>query len=187
MQPGVAKRYLLTVADAFEAYAKKHYPAALAKPAADPDLTVAAARYIATRRVDGHEKQLREALTTTYRGALGVEISEACVEALMATTEKPVEGARLLALIATGQESPASRACANSLRRRAGEATEAILRELTHPHPPVQLRKLARLLAEISKVPSPEPILFWQNADGGARAASAQTWRERIARQQSRP
>ena len=167
------------VAGEFEAYAAKHYLPALT--ARDPDLAIllAALRFVETRRVEGHEPRLWEILTTRYAGKIAREIEAACVDAILATTEDSFATAQVMALTATS-DLPVARRCEKALEQLGPDSLETILTELTQSHPGPRLRKLARLLSRLSKVPSPEPFSFWGRADLDQRTEAVTKWEGQI-------
>ena len=188
MPPAVAGGYLQSVVKDFEKFAKEHYTAALKSPDTAPDLLLAGIRYVETRRVEGHERRLREVLTAAHKNAIARDLLEATVDALLATSEDTISTAQFLAITACSDSRAAvAAACESGVRRLRAAGTEAILQELTKPHPPILLRKLARLLADISKVKSPEPVTFWQKADEAARGQATAVWRSRIVEKRGLP
>ena len=163
----------------FEDYAAAHYLPAVDEPDPDPSILVGGLRFIASREVEGHEDRLREIFTTRYPHQNSREIAEACLEALLNTTEDPVGTAQFLALVAT-RDLPASRVCDRGLKSLGPGAYPAVLTELTQSHPGSCLRKLARLLGRLSQVPSPKPIPFWGKANAEERCAAAGEWEAAI-------
>lgn len=159
----------------FEDYALAHYLPAVNEGGPDPAILVAGLRFIATRGIEGHEARLREIFTTRYPGKLNREIAEACLEALLATTKDAAATAQFLALVAT-RDLPASPVCDRGLQELGPVAYQALLTELTQSHQGFRLRKLARLLGRLSKVPSPKPIPFWEQANVDERCAAASEW-----------
>ena len=181
MRPGVARKYLSEVIEQYEKYAAKHYLAALDSPQADDLLRLAGLRFVATRQIEGHESAVREILTSRFMGPVGREIDAASLEALLATTEDPVATARFLARVATlDRPLPASTLCDEGLRRIGLAAHAALLAELAEPHQPGRRVKLARLLAEVSGVSSPEPVAFWRKAPAEKRVEALDKWRGRL-------
>ena len=163
----------------YEAYASKYYLPAL--DANDPDLFIllAAVRFVETRRLEGYESRLQEILTTRYPGKIAREIEAAAVDAILATMEDPIPTASFMALAAT-RDLAAARLCEQALEQLGPTSLQALLTELTQSHPGARLRKLARLLHKISKVPSPEPITFWGKADRDQRTATVTRWESQI-------
>ena len=181
MRPGVARKYLSEVIKQYEEYAAKHYLAALGSPQADDLLRLAGLRFVATRQIEGHESAVREILTSRFMGPVGQQIDAASLEALLATTEDPVATARFLAWVATlDRPLPTSKLCDEGLRRIGPPAHAALLAELAESHRPGHRVKLARLLAEVSGVSSPEPVVFWRKAPAEKQVEALGKWRGQL-------
>lgn len=73
------------------------------------------------------------------------------------------------------------RLLARTLDALGPEATQALLAELAVPHHDEgRVRKLTRLLVQVSEVPPPEPISAWIRADPARRRAIVAAWRDDI-------
>ena len=170
----------------FETYAEKRYISSLQSGKADDHTILGAVRYVQTRGIKDHETSLRELFTDPPAGELRNQIAEACLDAMIGTSAEPVSTARFLAGVATSVKPlPSSSLAERSLWRLPEASEKAILSELTRPYNGRRLRKFARLLIRLSKVGSPEPIAFWQEADAVQRTSAANVWRERIRRARS--
>lgn len=176
-----AAQYLKNVADDFEAYAEAHYlPAVKQRGPDDLDL-LAGLRFIETRKLDGYQGRLKELFTTRRAGAIGREIDEACLGALLATSDDPPATAGFLAVVAAAPRPlPTSAVAKKALRQQGAAGIEAILHELSEPHDGRRLRGLARLLMDLCPVIPPEPIGFWEKSEQARRREASDRWREKI-------
>ena len=167
----------------FEIYAETHYlPAVNDREAAELNL-LAGLRFVETRTISDHEKRLREIFTTRRGSKLGREIDDACLGALLATSDNAVATAGFLSLVATmPRPLPTSRLAEKSVRLLGRDGKEGLFRELARSHTGQHLRGLARLLMRISRVPPPEPIGFWENADQAKRQEAVDRWKEKISK-----
>lgn len=167
----------------FEVYTETHYLTAVNdREAAELNL-LAGLRYIETRTIGDHEKRLREIFTTRRDSKLGREIDDACLGALLATSDDTVATAGFLSLVATmPRPLPTSRLAEKSVRLLGPDGKEGLLRELARSHTGQHLRGLARMLMRISRVPPPEPIGFWENADQAERQEAVDRWKEIISK-----
>lgn len=124
---------------------------------------------------------MREVFTTRHRSKTGRDIDAACVDALITLSDDPLDTARFLALVGTmDRPVPASRLCEGGLKRMGSAGYDALLVELGRPHAPARIRKLARLLTRLSRVPPPEPLSSWASGEPGARQAVVTQWRQRL-------
>jgi hypothetical protein len=181
MRPWVARQYLTEVAKQFEQYAAEHYVPALGAANATGALRLAGLRFVETRKIPGHEATIREIITTRIPGLLGRQIDAAALDALLATMEDPVATARFLAEVATlDKELPNSKLAAHGLERMGPPAAAGLLAELAEATGPSRRLKIARLLARVSGVSSPEPILFWKRAPDDKRASALERWRAEL-------
>lgn len=165
----------------FEIYAETHYlPAVDDREAAELNL-LAGLRFLETRTIGDHENRLREIFTTRRGSKLGREIDGACLDALLATSDDAVATAGFLSLVATmPRPLPTSRLAEKSVCLLGSDGKEGLLRELARPHDAPHFRGLARMLMRISRVPPPEPIGFWENADQAERREAVDRWKESI-------
>ena len=179
MSPGVAHKYLSELVKDFDAYAKKHYLGALQSPRPAPSNTLAALRYIATRKLPDYEPRLREIFTTRFAGTLGREIDAACLDALLETTDDPVQIARFFADVACRKKPlPTSRLAVTGLERLGSHGCQALLDELSAPQPRHRWKKAAQLLEQISGVPSGRRASFWTSELGPERIDELHQWRD---------
>ena len=167
----------------FEIYAETHYlPAINDRQAAELNL-LAGLRFVETRTIGDHEKRLREIFTTRRGSKLGRETDDACLGALLATSDNTVATAGFLSLVATmPRPSPTSRLPETCVSLPGPRGNEGLSPELARPHTGQHLRGLARLLMRISRVPPPEPIGFWENADQAERQEAVDRWKEKISK-----
>jgi hypothetical protein len=165
----------------FEAYAEAQYLPAIKDPEADELTLLAGLRFVETRAIGGYESRLREIFTTRRKGEIGREIDDACLHALLATSEDMVSTAAFLALAATMREPlSTSRLAEISLHELGPVGTDAVLRELGKPRHGKRLRRLARMLVRMTHVQPPEPMDFWEKADDTRRREAADRWRAKI-------
>ena len=75
---------------------------------------------------------------------------------------------------------PAARLCEKALEQLGAPSFEALLTELTEAHPGPRLRKLAHLLGKLSKVRSPEPMMFWEKANENQRINAVANWETQL-------
>ncbi len=171
----------MRVAKDFEAYAEAHYLPAIKNPEADELTILAGLRFVETRAIGGHDSRLREIFTTRRKGEIGREIDDACLHALLATSEDMASTAAFLALVATMREPLAtSRLAEIALHELRPVGTEAVLRQLAKPRNAKQLRRLARMLVRMTHVQPPEPMDFWETADTTRRREATDRWRQKI-------
>ena len=181
MSPGVAHKYLSEVVKDFDTYAEEHYLGALQSPRPAPSNTLAALRYIATRKLPGYEPRLREIFTTRFSGKLGREIDAACLDALLETTDDPVRTARFLVDVACRKKPlPTSRLAVTGLERLGTYGCEALISELSSPRPQRRWKKVANVLEQISDVPSGQPAAFWMRANDTERGRAVRIWFVRL-------
>jgi len=174
-------QYLTKVAKDFEAYAEAQYLPAVKNPDADELTLLAGLRYVGTRAIKGYESRLREIFTAHRKGEIGREIDDACLHALLATSEDLSSTAAFLASVATMREPLAtSRLAETSLHDLGPVGADAVLRELGKPRHGKQLRRLTRMLIRMTHVQPPEPMDFWENADDARRREAAERWRQKI-------
>lgn len=186
MSPGVARIYLNKTVKKFEKYAKTEYLSGLESGKADAATVLGAVRFVQTRNIKDHEPALRELFTDPPRGELHHQIAKACLDTLISTGDSNASTARFLAAVATSMPSlPTSVLAEGGLWRLRTESEEALLVQLTRAYDGRRLKKIARLLARLSEVRSPEPFAFWQEADAAERTSAADAWRERIRRARS--
>ncbi len=182
MRPGVAEAYLKEVVADFEKFAKDKYLPVLRSANADQATLLAALRYVATRKVAGHESSLREIYTTRHKGKVGAQVSEAALDALLETAADREATARFLVLAASAADPvPVVRVSLNGLQRLGKPtARRAMLAELREGHSPDRLVAIVQLLADDTRISSPIPLPEWRKADGAARAEAVDTWQSRI-------
>ncbi len=172
---------MIQVAKDFETYAEAHYLPAVEAREPDELNLLAGIRYVETRAVGEKEKRLKELATTRRTGSVGRETDQACLDALLATSDDPVSTAGFLAVVAAAPRPlPTSVIAKRSVRLLGPVGIEAILRELAKPHEARRLRGLARLLMDISRIQPPESIGFWEREEQAQRREAADRWREKL-------
>lgn len=180
-RPVVATSYLNQIVRDFEEYGKSHLVPALDRKDVDPVTMLAALRFAATRALTKQEKTIKEVLTTPRRGALSREIGDAGIEALLRTCENRSDAATFLLSMAMNEgEKDVAALGERGLKTTGASGREAILTELSKPAPGARLRKLARMLMEMSKAKPPEGIKFWESADVAARVKTCGEWRAKL-------
>jgi hypothetical protein len=187
LRPAVAENYLKFVIKQFDDYAKEKYLPALEAADAEPETILAALNYVRTRKVQGHEQRLREIFTAPWTGHFARDIREACLDALVRTSEDPDDTARFLILTAaTTQHDHVEQLCKEGLLGMRDTATAVLLDELPRTEDGHRRRKLALLLAKVSRVGMPEPLRFWRDAEAAEIQAAVDEWRTAIEERRAR-
>ena len=170
----------------FEAYAEREYLGAVCRTDEDADLQLAGVRFVATRAVAEQEGCLRELLDMRSANRTRREVDAGCVDALLITTEDPLDTGRFLAQAASSRRTRTAgyKLVEGAMRRLGPTGNQALLDELARPgRDPAEIRKLTRLLVRVSKVPPPEPISTMVRCTSAQRVEIVDEWRERIRRE----
>ena len=188
MRPGVATSYLIKVVHDFEEYAKANYPGFLTQSQVEEADLLAALRYIETRKIIGHQQKLQELLSVKRKGKLGREISQACLDALLATAEDIPLAVRHIVHVATlPKPVTASRLCEKSLKQFGVTANAIILEEIGKTSNPIKRRELALLLVRVSDVGMPRKLRFWRTASAEEVQLAVKEWEEKLRSKKALP
>lgn len=154
---------------------------ALKQPDAEPDTVLASLRFIITRKEEVKPDDLKEILTTTYKGPLAREIEDAAAELFVRASESEADAARFfVVMFAMEKSKQISEAGKRALRRIPVPARKALLEELTKEEPSGPVKKTARLLMDMSKTRPPKGIGFWEKATHGERRSAVDAWIETL-------
>ncbi len=167
----------------FEAYAEREYLAAVCRTDEDADLQLAGVRYVATRVVAEQEGCLRELLDMRSANKTRREVDAGCVDALLITTEHPLETGRFLANAASDSKTRLDgyKLVEAAMRRLGPTGNQALLDELSRPDgDPAEIRKLTRILVRVSRVPPPEPVSTIARCTPAQRVEIIEAWRTKI-------
>jgi hypothetical protein len=138
-------------------------------------------RLIQRRGITGFESELRGLLSSRRRGALGREVHRASLEALLTTDSDRASLARYLAYVSSLEYPACGRElCVAGLRELRPEADNEILAYLGRTQDRLRRRRLALLLGRVTRVPSPQPLRFWERAGESAVADAVRTWSTEI-------
>ena len=174
----------------FEAYAEREYLGTVCLTDQDADLQLAAVRFVATRAVTEKEGCLRELLNMRSANRTRREVDAGCVDALLITTEDPLDTGRFLAQAASNRKTRTAgyKLVEAAMLRLGPTGNQALLEELARPgRDPAAIRKLTRLLVRVSEVPPPEPISTMVRCTPAQRVVLVDAWRERIRRKGGLP
>ena len=112
----------------FDTYGREELPAALAREDATPMELIGGLRFIETRGLTGYESQIQEWLTSRIESPLAREVYEACIDALIATSQSQATTARFLARVAIRDEPlPSSGYCRKAIARLGPPAFDELL------------------------------------------------------------
>ena len=145
----------------FEAYAEREYLGAVCRTDEDADLQLAGVRFVATRAVADQEGCLRELLDMHSANRTRQEVDAGCIDALLITTEDPLDTGRFLAQAASSRRTRTAgyKLVEGAMRRLGPTGNQALLDELARPgRDPAEIRTLTRLLVRVSKVQPPSFI-----------------------------
>jgi hypothetical protein len=171
------------VAKDFEAYAEREYLGAVCRTDEDVDIQLAGVRYVATRVVTEQEGCLRELLDMRSANRTRREVDAGCVDALLVTTDDPLDTGRFLARAASHRKTRAtgSNLIEGAMRRLGNTGNAAVLAELARPgRDPAEVRKLTRILVRVSGIAPPEPVGTLARCTPDQRAEIVDAWEKEI-------
>jgi hypothetical protein len=171
------------VAKDFELYAEREYLGAVCRTDEDLDIQLAGVRYVATRVVAEQEGCLRELLDMQSHGKVQREVDAGCVDALLVTTEDPLDTGQFLAHAASHRKTRTTgyKLVEDAMRRLGNTGNAALLAELARPNrDPAEVRKLTRILVRVSRIAPPEPVGTMVRCTPQQRAEIVAVWGKAI-------